>query len=72
MTIDWKKDIKQSMMDAVVVTSIIYGLSWAASKAGVSKPTFTLTAENVVKIWAYTTVGDDTLAYAKEEKWIPG
>lgn len=68
---DWKKDIKQSLIDASLITTAIYGLAWLGSKAGVAKPTLSFTAENALKVYGYAVVADVALDYAKNEKWIP-
>ena len=67
---DYKKDLKESLIDAAILTTGLYTLSWAGSKAGVSKPTFSFSADNIAKIGVYLTATDMARDYAKSQKWI--
>jgi len=50
---DWKGDIEGSVKGVAGVGSIMFGLVEAGSHAGVSKPSFNLTAPNIAKLGAY-------------------
>ena len=69
---DYKKELKQSLLDASLLTVAIYGLAYAGGKIGVSKPTLAASAENIEKIAFYLTAGDMLKDYLKQQKIIPG
>jgi len=69
---DYKKELKESLIDASLLTVGIYGISWTASKIGVSKPTLAVSAENIGKIGIYLTASDMVIDYLKQQKIIPG
>jgi len=68
---DYKKELKESIIDASLLTTGVYGLAWIGSKVGISKPTLAMSAENIGKIVIYLTVSDMLKDYAKQQKWIP-
>ena len=65
-----QKELKESLIDAALLTTGLYAISWAGSKAGITKPS--LAAENIVKVVIYLTASDMLKDYAKEQKIIPG
>lgn len=67
---DYKKDLKESAIDAAILTTGVLTLAWAGSKAGVSKPTLSPTPENIAKIAVYLAATDMLKDYAKSQKWI--
>ena len=69
---DYKKELKESLIDASLMTVGLLLLSWIGSKAGISKPSLTMNAENIGKIGIYLTAADMIKDYAKNQKWIPG
>ena len=69
---DYKNELKQSLIDASLLTVAIYGLAYAGSKIGVSKPTLAFSAENIGKIVIYLTAGDMLKDYLKQQKIVPG
>ena len=69
---DYKKELKDSMIDASLLTTGLYGLAWIGSKLGVSKPTLAVSAENIAKIAIYLTASDMLKDYLKQQKVIPG
>ena len=68
---DYKKELKESLIDASLLTTGIYGLAWAGSKLGISKPTLAMSAENIGKIVIYLTASDMLKDYLKQQKIIP-
>ena len=68
---DWKKELKDNVIDASLLTTGIYSLSFLGSKMGISKPTLALNAENIVKFFGYLILSDLAKDYAKQQKWIP-
>ena len=69
--VDWKKDIKQSVVDGVLMTTGLITVAWVGSKAGILKPSFAPTGENLIKLFIYASAADAGISYAKEKKWIP-
>lgn len=69
---DYKKELKESLIDASLLTAGLYGLAWIGSKAGISKPTLVMSAENIGKIVVYLTASDMLKDYLKQQKIIPG
>ena len=69
--IDWNKELKDSLIDASLLTAGVFGLSWVGSKVGIAKPNLSMTAENIGKFAIYLTVSDVLKDYAKRQKWIP-
>ena len=69
---DYKKELKDSLIDASLLTVGIYSIGWAASKVGISKPTLAMSAENIGKFVLYLTAGDMIKDYLKQQKIIPG
>ena len=69
---DYKKELKESLIDASLLTTGVYGLAWIGSKLGISKPTLAISAENIGKIVIYLTASDMLKDYLKQQKIIPG
>ena len=69
---DYKKELKELLIDASLMSAGLYTLSWVGSKIGVSKPTLAMTAENIGKIIIYLTASDMLKDYLKSQKIIPG
>ena len=69
---DVKKELKESLIDAGLLTAGLYAISWIGSKVGVQKPSFAMSAENIGKIVVYLTASDMIKDYAKQQKIIPG
>ena len=69
---DYKKELKDSMIDASLLTTGLYGLAWIGSKLGVSKPTLAVSAENIAKVVIYLKASDMLKDYLKQQKVIPG
>ena len=69
---DYKKELKESLIDASLLTVGIYGLAYGGSKIGISKPTLAMSAENIAKIVIYLTASDMLKDYLKQQKIIPG
>ena len=67
---DYKKELKESLIDASLLTTGLYGLAWIGSKVGISKPTLAMTAENIGKIVIYLTAGDMLKDYLKQQKIV--
>ena len=67
-----QKELKESLIDAALLTTGLYAISWTASKIGVSKPSLAMSAENIAKVVIYLTAADMAKDYAKEQKIIPG
>ena len=55
---DYKKELKDSLIDASLLTTGVYSLAWLGSKLGISKPTLAMSAENIGKIVIYLTASD--------------
>ena len=68
--VDWNKDIKQSVVDGSLMTAGLVTLAWVGSKAGIAKPSFSASGENLSKLFIYTSAVDAGIHYAKEKKWI--
>ena len=68
---DYKKELKDSLKDAGVLTVIVFPLAWAGSKIGISKPTFSVTPENIGKIGTYLTAADMIYSSLKHYKILP-
>ena len=69
---NYTKELKESLIDAGLLTAGLYTLAWAGSKLGIQKPSFGMSAENILKIAAYLTASDMIKDYAKQQKIIPG
>jgi len=69
---DYKKELKDSLIDACLLGAGIFTLAWVGSKAGISKPNLSFSAENAGKIVIYLTASDMVKDYAKQQKIIPG
>ena len=69
---DYKKELKQSLIDGGLLTVGVFTLAYAGSKIGVQKPTLAVSAENIGKIALYLTAGDMLKDYLKQQKIIPG
>ena len=69
---DYKKELKESLIDASLLTVGVYGLAWGGSKIWVSKPTLAMSAENIAKIVIYLSASGMLKVYLKEQKIIPG
>ncbi|WP_143217080.1 hypothetical protein [Acinetobacter baumannii] len=69
---DVRKELKDSLIDASLLTIGIFRVSWAGSKLGISKPTLAFSAENIGKIVIYLTASDMLKDYFKQQKIIPG
>ena len=69
---DYKKELKDSLIDASLLTTSVYSLAWIGSKLGISKPTLAMSAENIGKIVIYLTASDMIKDYLKQQKIIPG
>ena len=67
-----QKELKESLIDAALLTTGLYAISWAGSKAGIAKPTLAMSAENIAKVIIYLTASDTLKEYAKAQKIIPG
>ena len=50
---DYTKDIKQSLIDGTLMTIGIYGLAWIGSKIGITKPSLSMSFENIAKFVGY-------------------
>ena len=68
---DWKKDIKQSVVDGALMTTSLVTLAWVGSKAGIAKPSFAPTGENLIKLFILASAAEVGISYAKDKKWIP-
>ena len=68
---DWKKDIKQSVVDGALMTTGLVTLAWVGSKAGIAKPSFAPTGENLIKLFIFVSAAEVGISYAKDKKWIP-
>ena len=62
--------MKDSLIDASLLTVGIYELSWVGSKIRVSKPTLAMSAENIGKIVIYLTASDMIKEYLKQYKYF--
>ena len=71
-TIDYKKELRDSILDAAYLTGGLYAVSWGLSKLGIQKPPFSITAENIGKIVIYLAGADMLKDYLKQQKIIPG
>ena len=69
---DVKKELKESLIDAGLLTAGLYTLACVGSKLGIQKPSFAMSAENILKIAAYLTASDMIKDYAKQQKIFPG
>ena len=69
---DYKKELKDSLIDASLLTVGIYSLAFGGSKIGISKPTLAWSAENIATIVIYLTCCDMLKKYLKQQKIIPG
>ena len=69
---DYKKELRDSLIDASLLTVGIYDLAWSGSKVGISKPTLAMSAENIAKIVIYLTASDMLKDYLKQQKIISG
>ena len=68
----YKKELKDSLTDALYLTGGLYVTSWGLSKVGVGKPSFSMSGENIAKIVIYLTAADMLKDYLKQQKIIPG
>ena len=68
---DYTKEIKQSVIDGTLMTIGIYTIAWMGSKIGVSKPSLSMTFENMAKFVAYAAIADAAIDYEKKNKYIP-
>ena len=68
---DYKKELKDSLIDACYLTVGIFSIAWAGSKVGISKPTFSVTPENIGKIGTYLTAADMIYSSLKHYKILP-
>lgn len=50
---DYKKELKDSLIDASLLTTGVFGLTFIGSKLSISKPVLALTAENIGKAVIY-------------------
>jgi hypothetical protein len=71
MTIDWRKEVKESIIDGILMTVGMFGLAWIGSKIGISKPSLAPSGENIGKFVVYAGITDAGIAYMKEQNWIP-
>ena len=69
---DVKKELKESLIDAGLLTAGLYTLAWVGSKLGIQKLSFAMSGENIGKIIVYLTAADMIKDYAKQQKIIPG
>ena len=70
---DYRKELKDSLIDASLLTVGIYGLAFGGSKIGISKPTLAMSVENIAKIVVYLTLSDMLKDdYLQLKKIIPG
>jgi hypothetical protein len=67
---DWKKELKESLIDGTLFTGGMFILAWVGSKMGIAKPSLTPSGESIGKFVAYAGVTDAGIAYIKEQKWI--
>ena len=67
---DYTKEIKDSVIDGTLVTIGIYSIAWIGSKIGVSKPSLSISFENIAKFVAYATIADAAINYAKKKKYF--
>ena len=67
-----QKELKESLIDAALLTSGLYAISWAGVKIGISKPSLAVSAENIAKVVIYLTAADVVKDYAKRQKIFPG
>ena len=68
---DYKKELKDSLIDASLLSTGLYRLAWIGSKVGISKPTLAISVENIGKIVVYLTANDILKDYLKQQKIIP-
>ena len=68
---DYKKEFKESVIDACLLTVGLEAFSLIGSKIGIPKPTLALSAENIGKIVIYLTASDMLKDYLKQQKIIP-
>ena len=69
---NYTKELKESLIDAGLLTAGLYAISWVGSKLGIQKPSFAMSAENIGKIVVYLTASDMIKDYVKQQKIIPG
>ena len=67
-----QKELKDSLIDAALLTGGLFGISWIGSKIGISKRSLAMRAENIGKIILCLTAADMAKDYAKQQKIIPG
>ena len=68
---EYTKDIKQSLIDGGLMTIGIYGLAWIGSKIGITKPSLSMSFENIAKFVGYAGIADGGIDYLKKNKYIP-
>ena len=68
---DYTKDIKQSLIDGSLMAIGIYGLAWIESKIGITKPSLSMSFENIAKFTGYAGLADAGIDYLKKNKYIP-
>lgn len=71
MSEQWKKELKESVIDGGLMTVGLLSLAWAGSKVGVQRPNLSPSGENIAKLLVYAAAVDAGIAYAKQQKWIP-
>ena len=62
---DWKKDIKQSVVDGALMTTGLVTLAWVGSKAGIAKPSFVPTSENLIKLFIFVSAAEEEFPMRK-------
>ena len=68
---DYQKELKESLIDASIMSVGLYGLSWIGSRVGIQKPTLTVNMENIGKIVIYLMISDMLKDYLKQQNIIP-
>ena len=68
---DYTKNIKDSLIDGRLMIIGIYGIAWIFSKIGVSKPSLSMSSENIAKFVGYAGIADGGIDYLKKNKYIP-
>ena len=68
---DYQKELKESLIDASIMSVGLYGLSWIGSKVGIQKSTLATSVENIGKIVIYLTASDMLKDYLKQQNIIP-
>ena len=70
---DYSKELKDSLMDAAYLTRGIYAFILGFIKSGISKPSLSMSGENIAKmLMIYLTAADMLKDYLKHRKLFLG